>query len=614
MKMTKLSVAIGFSIGFISLLSGCGSDGKDGAAGATGSAGKDGAGQVIALEQAGRTLSRGFAVSASEIVAYDKKNNRIFSVNGSLGQLDVFDGLTASVPALNKTIDFAQLLLANGVVDSVAKVGGANSVSISDKYAAIAVAANPKTDTGWVVFLNLADLTFAKAVSVGALPDMVAFAPDGSKVVVANESEPSADYSIDPEGSVSVINVVDFSKVTIGFTDFNVGGSRHSELNLNKMIIDGYSATNTGNKASVAQSLEPEYISVSDDGTKAYVSLQENNAIAVINLTNNTIDKIFGLGFKDHSIPGNELDASQKDGVNIKSWPVMGMYMPDSIANITYSGKPYVITANEGDAREDWLNGVIDNASCTTAGYYFKSKCRDELALRDLADSDLTLGASLTGLTTDTTLGRLKFSYFATKLMNGGTSISKLYAYGGRSFSIYDPETGEQIFDSGSFFETKTAQLYGTNFNNDNEANVGDDRSDNKGPEPEAIAVGKINGHTYAFIGLERMGGVMVYDISNPFAPEYVQYVNPREFTQQPSGTATTYSPDVGDLGPEGFKFVSAAESPTGKDYLIVGNEISGTTTVYEIKLTALQKQLPSAAFNEKTSLGWSFLCHNQKA
>lgn len=609
MKMTKLSLAIGFSIGFISLLSGCGSDGKDGI---SGTAGKDGAGQVIALEKTGRTLSRGFLVGASEIVAYDKKTNRIFSVNAQSGQIDIFNDLTATTPALHSSLNLAQLLVDNTVVANTGLVGGANSVAVSDRYIAVAVQANPKTDTGWVVFLNQADLTFARAVSVGALPDMLTFTPDGTKVIVANEGEPSDNYAIDPEGSVSVITVADFRKVDIGFTDFNVGGSRNSELNLTKMIIDGYSATNPGNKASVAQSLEPENIAVSEDGAKAFVSLQENNAIAVINLANNTIDKIFGLGFKDHSIPGNELDAGDEDGsemagsstkakVNIKNWPVKGAYMPDSIASFTYNNKTYLLTANEGDSREDWLSRVTNQASCIAAGYYFHGgACLDEVRIKHLVSrAGLTLGAELTTLTADDKLGRLKTSYHTTRIMNGnnradGTDKSKaintVYAYGARSFSIWDATTGEQVFDSGSDFETITANRYGVHFNNNNQANEGDSRSDDKGPEPEAITVGQINGHTYAFIGLERMGGIMVYDISNPFAPEYVQYVNARDFSQQPGGNATTYSPDVGDLGPEGFKFVSEAASPTGKNYLIVGNEVSGTTTVYQINVTALQK------------------------
>lgn len=608
MKVNKLSIAIASLFTTAALLSGCGTDGKDGA---SGTAGKDGAGQVIALEQTGRTLSRGFLVSASEIVAYDKKTNRIFSVNAQSGQIDIFNDLTATTPALHSSLNLAQLLVDNTVVANTGLVGGANSVAVSDRYIAVAVQANPKTDTGWVVFLNQADLTFARAVSVGALPDMVTFTPDGTKVIVANEGEPSDNYAIDPEGSVSVIKVADFSKVDIGFTDFNVGGSRNSELNLTKMIIDGYSATNLGNKASVAQSLEPEYIAVSEDGAKAFVSLQENNAIAVINLANNTIDKIFGLGFKDHSIPGNELDAGDEDGsetagsstkakVNIKNWPVKGAYMPDSMASFTYNNKTYLVTANEGDSREDWLSQVTDQTSCIAAGYYFNGgACLDEVRVKHLVSrAGLTLGAELATLNTDDKLGRLKASYHTTRIMNGnsrtdGTDKSKaintVYAYGARSFSIWDATTGEQVFDSGSDFETITANRYGVHFNNNNEANAGDSRSDDKGPEPEAITVGKINGHTYAFIGLERMGGVMVYDISNPFAPEYVQYVNARDFSQQPGGDVTTYSPDVGDLGPEGFKFVSAAESPTGKDYLIVGNEVSGTTTVYEVKVNSLQ-------------------------
>lgn len=609
MKLKKMSLAIGLVIGSASLLTGCVNDGKDGALGA---AGKDGAGQVIALEQTGRTLSRGFLVSASEIVAYDKKTNRIFSVNAQSGQVDVFNDLVAATPALHSSLNLAQLLVDNGVVANTGLVGGANSVAVSDRYIAVAVQANPKTDTGWVVFLNQADLTFARAVSVGSLPDMVTFTPDGTKAIVANEGEPSANYAIDPEGSVSVITVADFSKVDIGFADFNVGGPRHSQLDLTKMILDGYSATNPDNRATVAQSLEPEYITVSEDGAKAFVSLQENNAVAVINLANNSIDKVFGLGFKDHSIPGNAMDAGDEDGtetagsstkakVNIKNWPVKGAYMPDSMASFTYNNKTYLVTANEGDSREDWLSQVTDQTSCVAAGYYFNGGvCLDEVRVKHLVSrAGLTLGAELATLTTDDKLGRLKASYHTTRIMNGNSrttgsdktkAINTVYAYGARSFSIWDATTGEQVFDSGSDFETITANRYGVHFNNNNEANAGDSRSDDKGPEPEAITVGKINGHTYAFIGLERMGGIMVYDISNPFAPSYVQYVNTRDFSQQPGGDATTYSPDIGDLGPEGFKFVSAAESPTGKDYLIVGNEVSGTTTVYQINVTALQK------------------------
>jgi hypothetical protein len=616
MKLKKLTLAL--FAGSALALTGCVEDGKDGvpgpqgtagiqgeqgAAGTAGVDGKNASGQVIFLERVGRTASQGFDTSAAEITAYDKVSDRIFVVNAQNGKIDVFNNLTASTPTLAQSLELGVLINGFDNTIAVADVKEPNSVAVNGDLIAVAVANADKTKNGWALFLNRSDLTVVRVVEVGALPDMLTFTPDGAKVLVANEGEPALDYSVDPEGSVSVITLADYSVVTISFTDFNEDGSRFDQLDLTKIVLDGYSATNTGNKATVAQSFEPEYITVSDDGAKAFVALQENNAIAVINLANNTIDKIFGLGFKDHSIPGNEMDAGDEDGpggepkVNIRNWPVKGIYMPDAIDSFTYNGKTYLITANEGDSREDWLNKITNQASCEAAGYYFRgNECLDEVRVKHLVSrAGLTLGADLTGLDSDDNLGRLKASYHTTRIMNGnsradGTDksepINTIYAYGARSFSIWDTETGEQIFDSGSDFERITANRYGVNFNNNNTVNSGDSRSDDKGPEPEGVTVGKINGYTYAFIGLERIGGVMVYDISNPFAPSYVQYVNNRDFTKDPDGTDTTYTVDAGDFGPEGIEFIPATDSPDGKNYLIVANEKSGTNAIFEIKTT----------------------------
>src|SRR5690606_3590868 len=196
--------------------------------------------------------------------------------------------------------------------------------------AAVAVEANPKDDNGWVVFINLNSLTFVRAAEVGALPDMVTFTPDGNKVLVANEGEPNEGYSVDPEGSVSVITVADGAVTTIGFTAFNEGQPRHNELDLNKMILDGF-------EASVAESLEPEYITVAQDGSEAYVALQEYNSTSVGEPTHNSIDRKFGLGFRGDRIQGKELDAGDEDGsMNILTWPVMYMYSPDPIASYRF--------------------------------------------------------------------------------------------------------------------------------------------------------------------------------------------------------------------------------------------------------------------------------------
>jgi DNA-binding beta-propeller fold protein YncE len=563
----------------VAALAGCG--------GSDGVKGLDASDQLLVLAVEGRSTSQGFNSSAAEITAFDSGTGRIFTVNALSGKIDVFAASNATqIAALanpSQSIDLAAMLLANGSVSSVTNVGSANGVAVNGNLVAVAVEANPKTDNGWVVFLNTSTLAYVRAVQVGALPDMLIFTPDGSKVLVANEGEPNVGYSVDPEGSVSVIRVSDFTVSTIGFSDFNVGGSRNSELPTSKMVLSGMAQT-------VAKDLEPEYIAVREDGLEAYVTLQEASAIAVLDLTNNTVKKIIGLGFKDHTIPGNEIDASQQDGVNIKTWPVMGMYQPDSIAAYTVAGRTYLVTANEGDSREDWLNGLTNQTTCEAAGYYFyQAKCRDELALRDAATAtgfSAKLSTELAGLITDTTLGRLKFSYQAT-LAKNVTTINRLYAYGARSFSIWDAQTGERVYDSGSDFERITANRYAGLFNQDHNGTLsGDKRSNSKGPEPEGLALGQINGRTYAFIGLERMGGVMVYDVSNPSAASFVQYLNNRDITRAPD----TASVSAGsDLGPEGLTFVSGSKMPDGKPRLIVGNEVSGTTTVYLVNVNALR-------------------------
>lgn len=573
-----------------------GTDGADGTNGTDGADGQDTASQIISLNQQGRYESGIFDESAAEIVAFDQSTNQTFVVNSNSGTIDVLDSSDITAPSLTSSLDIAADLLAASAITDTNTVGGANSVATSNGLMAVAVAADTKTDAGWVVFYKTADLSYVDVVQVGSLPDALTFTPDGGQVVVAIEGEPNKDYSVDPEGQVAVIDVtwdgsvLTKSLTTIGFTDFNQGQARHSELSTKTMVLDGYNA-------SVAQSFEPEYVAISADGSSAYVSLQENNAVAVIDLASKTVDNIFGLGFKNHSIPGNEIDASQKDGVNFQSWPVMGIYMPDTIATMTFNGETYVLTANEGDDRQDWLENVTDQATCESSGYYFDSSdnCVDAFTAKDYYDSDNVklvdsegnnVNATNGGFGEDNELRRLKFSFHTTAVMNGSTTeFENIYAYGGRSFSIYNASTGEQVFDSANQFEVITANKYGADFNNDNAENTGQDRSDNKGPEPEALTVGTINGHTYAFIGLERMGGIMVYDVSNPHNPEFVQYINNRDVTVD---NTTLEDGGAGDLGPEGIVFVSADNSPSGQPMLIVGNEVSGTTTFYNIDVTLL--------------------------
>jgi hypothetical protein len=254
----------------------------------------------------------------------------------------------------------------------------------------------------------------------------------------------------------------------------------------------------------------------------------------------------------------NALDASDRDGkINIRPWPIKGLYMPDAIASYRVGPRTYLVTANEGDARE-------------YATY--------EEAVR-LGSSSVVLDPvkfpNAAVLKNNANLGRLNISRASGR--NPVTDFYEdLFAFGTRSFSIWNDQ-GRLVFDSGDDLERLTAQVYPARFNASNSNNEFDNRSDDKGPEPEGVVIGRVFGRQYAFIGLERIGGVVVYDISNPHAPFFVDYVNRRDFTQ-PVNTAA-----AGDLGPEGLLFIKAEDSPNGKPLLVTGNEVSGTTTIFEI-------------------------------
>ncbi|MDR6689263.1 2',3'-cyclic-nucleotide 2'-phosphodiesterase (5'-nucleotidase family) [Microbacterium sp. 1154] len=498
--------------------------------------------------------------SAAEIVqAY---RDRLFVVNAQAGTVTVLDNSDPTKPV--KLFD-------------IASTGVANSVAVRDDgLGVIAFEATTKTDAGHLVFFdaNKTDAASAKLgeVTVGALPDMVTFSKDGSYAVVANEGEPAADFSVDPEGSVSVIALssaltapAQSAVKTAGFRAFEPGGTKTLD---SKVRVFGPDVAAPGQDAAtlstnrVSRNLEPEYITT--DGTVAYVTLQENNAVATVDLTKAEVTGILPLGYKDWGTVG--LDPSDKDGVNIRTVSSLkGLYMPDGIAsysaNTNGTATTYLVTANEGDGRE-W------------------GSFTDEARVKDLGKNGLgavCATSPLAGRSADTDLGRLKVVTDLGKTADG--CYSELYAYGGRSFSIWDTK-GALVFDSGDQFEKKLKDVAPQLFNVSNDNNTVDDRSDDKGPEPENVTIGVVDGRTYAFIGLERAGGVMVYDITDPAKATYVTYVNNR------NAAADVKTAASGDLGPEGITFVSALRSPTGVPLLVTGNEVSGTTTVFEVRPT----------------------------
>ena len=490
----------------------------------------------VTISHIGSIKSEAAGEGAAEIVDYHPASKRLF-ISNAAGSVDIVDISNPREPKKVTRIDTAPY------------GAGVNSVAISkDGVVALAIEAQPKTAPGKIVFFNT-DGKHRATVNACALPDMVTFTPDGRYAVAACEGEANQAYDVDPEGAVAIVDlskgVESLNDSAVKIADFKAWDSKGAP--------EGARIGKPGTPFS--KDVEPEYIAIAPDSQTAYVTLQENNAIAIVDLAEGKVKDVVGLGWKDHSkIP---LDVSDKDGgINIRTWPIWGMYMPDSIAAFTVGGQTYYAIANEGDSR-DW-KGWSEEARVADLTL-------DEKAFPNAKE-----------LQAPAALGRLK----TTKTMgdaDGDGKYDKIFSYGGRSFSILD-SNARMIFDSADQFEQYIAKHEPKNFNSNHEKNGSfDDRSDDKGIEPEAITTGVINGVPYIFIGFERQGGFMVYSAADPKAPKFEAYFTTRNFDGDvKKGTA-------GDLGPEGFKFISAEQSPTGKPMLAAAHEISGTTALYEI-------------------------------
>ncbi|MCX8099275.1 MAG: choice-of-anchor I family protein [Casimicrobiaceae bacterium] len=552
--MRPWSVLMSLLCGAVLVLSGCAGDDEEPTP--TG----------MSIEKIGGFTHTG-GLGAAEIVAFDPLSKRLFVVNGAQATLDVLDLTRPENPTLITTL--ASSSFGSGL-------GGINSVAVHSGVVALAIEAARITDPGTVVLLRASDLRQLGSARVGALPDMLTFTPDGRHLLVANEGEPNSygqPDSVDPEGSVSIIELgalgpnVNAVAMTVHTADFRAFNNQAEALRAAGVRIYGPGAT-------VAQDLEPEYIAVSDDSTTAWVTLQENNAIAIVDIPTRRVTAIRPLGLKDHNLAGMGLDASDEDGgtntnsgtpsIAIKNYPVKGMYMPDAVAAYTVGGVTYLVTANEGDARE--YTGIAGG--------------REDPRVRDYCNQGLdptVFGANAANLLFDSNLGRLRITHTPNGGRNGKNAqgqCNELLAFGTRSFSIWRADTLARVYDSGEELERRTAALHPRiTFNASNDNDTFDNRSPAKGPEPEGVVIAYFGRKAYAFVALERVGGVMVFDVTNPAAAQYVTYVNSR--------TGAT-----GDRGPEGLIVVRASESPNGKPLLIVGHETSGTTAIYEIRLT----------------------------
>ncbi|KAF2331331.1 choice-of-anchor I family protein [Flavobacterium daemonense] len=451
--------------------------------------------------------------AAAEISAYCEKTKRLFTVNNSgVNQIDVIDISDPTKP------------LKIGKIDLTAYEGASNSVSVFDGKLAVALESTVnKQANGKVVIFNTSDYSLIKQVTVGALPDMITFSPDGKFIMTANEGEPNTDYSQDPNGTISIIETSTYNVTTLDFASF---ASQATTLAKDGFRISKYAK-------SFAQDIEPEYITISDDSKTAWVTLQENNGVAKVDLTSKTITAIYPLGLKDFNTAENAIDVSDSDDkIAFNPWKVKGMYMPDAISHFTVNNVPYFVTANEGDARE---------YTAYTDVKRMKSFKLDPTIFPDAATLKL-----------DPSMGRLNLVADMGDT-DGDGDLDEMVSFGARSFSIWNGNTGKIVFDSKNDVDKKTNEL-GT---------YDDKRSDDKGSEPEAVVVTKMGNQTILFVGLERSDAFMTYDVTNPTSPQYLQTVK------------------TGDA-PEGVLFIPASKSPTKRSLLVVSSEGDGSIKIYQ--------------------------------
>lgn len=485
----------------------------------------------------------------AEIVKFNRDNGKFYLVNGSShpATVDIVNLKDPSNPQKEYSINVEQLSEVDGFT-----YGDLTSVDINTatKRIAVAIQEEDAMKSGKVLVLDY-DGKLLASYKAGVQPDMVKYTDDGRYILTADEAEPRTTAG-DPEGSVTIIdtlknssNQVKFDNPDVIFDNVHIRGTADP---VTKQI------KGKGEKKDAVRDLEPEFVVLSDDQTIAYVALQENNAIAAIDIASKKVLWVNGLGFKDLSLANNALDLVKDNKVNLENVPFFGTYMPDGIDQYTVGGKTYLFTANEGDATE-WDSKV--NASTV-------KKMKGSLN----PDSDAAKF-----------LNKNKDKYDSVEVMSD-MGNDGIYLYGGRSFSIWEADSMEQVYDSGSDFEKITGERLPEYFNASNSNTTMDNRSTKKGPEPEYVKVGKVGQKALAFIGLERIGGLMTYDVTNPEKPNFVNYINTREFA--PANTIET------DTGPEGIEFIPATSSPTGLPLVLVANEVGGTVAIYQLNVTKI--------------------------
>lgn len=494
-----------------------------------------------------------------EIVSYS--NGQILTTNSGNGSHSIQSYSLGSNGALSSGIS----------IDLASTFGGAANISsissvLADSrgfgVASVIPTGVTASNLGRIAIFSTSIGSILKTLDVGYHPDSVTITPDGSKLVITNEGEfvsTAAEATFARPGSISV---VDLSGVTSGnfassiaaLSSSNVATYDFSAANLGAGVSltgirDNTLLANNAGTTALMANIEPEYTTASN--TKAFLTLQENNAIATFDFATGKFEKISSLGTITQTIDASDRDGtSNTPSININD-VIKGLPMPDTITQFSRGSSTYLVTVNEGDARPD----NADIARANTAGLVDTS---------DGGSGDLYYAGNVG----NTGIGRLNILKDMGNL-DGDAGIEEPTMMGTRSFSIWNASTQELLFDSGSMIEQYVAANDPTTFNmNDGLTANFDTRSDDKGPEPEALAFGSIGGRDYIFVGAERQNGIFQFDITDFGNVTITNYFN-----------TTTSTADSGGafISPESIAFLDAASNPTGQNLLIVGYEGTGS-------------------------------------
>jgi hypothetical protein len=549
---------------------------------------------AVSLTFLSRYSTGQFGVNAVASVAYYGGNRTAFIANRHRNLVEVVSLTNPAAPTQLATIDASAAAAAAlgrpmGSVSSVATYDDPIATNDRDRIA-VTVYGQDMVANGAVVVYKAADRSLVTVLQTGVGPKSAAFSQDGRFIVTADEGAPAPDYSVDPEASVSVVDLTPTpvapattappAITVLDFRAFNVTGitpipttSRESEVQADVRFTGRAGATR-------AIDFDPQSVSTAVNA-RAYVSLQENNALATVALSPARIESIVGLGSKDFNTATSTLDASDQDGGGaLTARPVRGLRQPGVLVAYRNADEVLLLTANTGAPRQ--RPGFTDATRAATLNL------------------DTTVFPTAATLQQDANIGRLVVSTLdgnaaATTTPAPGVpqdpDIETIFAFGARSFSIVRT-TGFPIFDSGNDFERITLQRLTTNFNSAADANgTGDTRSDDQGPAPKAVAIGQIDGSAFAFFGLSEVGGIMVYAMDTGLrSARFLEYKNDRNYTVGVSNAdgnadgAPDSNPEAGDLGPTQMIFVPVSASPTADSLLIVGNAVSGTASIYAVR------------------------------